>query len=85
MSTNVFVFTVFMGLGTILLLAGLRYLGVSKRAAAQVAEEGAYRDLAARATQAQAETAAALAALRAGLAEANARLAAVETMLKEVG
>ena len=85
MATNVYLMTLFMVLGTVVLLAGLRYLGLKRQATSRVESEEAYRALAAKAAAAQSETTAALASVQSALSGINTRLAAVETMLKDVG
>jgi hypothetical protein len=55
-----------------------------QQAKARLANDDAYRDLAARAATAQSENAIALNAVNASLAELKTRIAALEKVLKEV-
>ena len=54
------------------------------QARARLAQDGAYQELARSMAAAQAETAASLAALNACVAQIEARLGSLETILKEV-
>lgn len=73
-----------MVLGTVLLVFGMKYLSAWRLAQARIKEEDAYRDLAGRAASAQTENTALLSAIRAELAEVKSRLGAVEHILKAV-
>ncbi|TFW16619.1 hypothetical protein [Duganella callida] len=77
MSEHIYLLTLGLPLGTVLLIFVLRYLAVIKRARLQEDNQESYRLLAERATAAQAETAAALADLK-------TRIIAIEKVLKEV-
>jgi hypothetical protein len=84
MSETLYLLTVCLPLATVLLIFGMRYLSAFQQARVRLANDDAYRLVAERAVATQAETAAALAALNAALAEAGARLGAIETILKAV-
>ena len=85
MSTGVYIATLSLFFGTILLVFAMRYASAAFAARARLANEGAYRTLAEEAVSGQARTQATLAAIQADLAQLTARLGAVETILKQVG
>jgi Tfp pilus assembly protein PilO len=76
--------TICLPLVTVLLVFGMKYFAAVQQAKAKLAQDEAYRQLAAPAAQSQAETAAQLAALSATLARLDARTASVEHILKQV-
>lgn len=84
MSAPVYFATIGLILGTILAVFAMRYHSVTQRAKARLAEEQTHRELAAKATAVQADTAAAVTAVQATLADIAARLGAIEKVLKEV-
>ncbi|MDQ1833265.1 hypothetical protein [Massilia scottii] len=84
MSEHVFLITIGLPLATVLLIFGMKYVAAIAQAKARLASEEAYRQLAAQAAAAQTETAAALAAVNAHLAELKTRVAAIEKMLRDV-
>ncbi|MDQ1813047.1 hypothetical protein RBA41_06985 [Massilia sp. CCM 9210] len=84
MSEHVFLITIGLPLATVLLIFGMKYFAAIQQAKARLASDEAYRQLAAQAAAAQTETAAALAAVNAHLAELKTRVAAVEKMLRDV-
>lgn len=84
MSESIYLATLILPLSTILLVFGLRYWSAVQQARARLANDNAYRDLAARAATAQSENAIALNAVNAALADLKARIAALEKVLKEV-
>ncbi len=84
MSESLYLLTICLPLGTILLIFGMRYLSAVQQAKARLANDEAYRQIAAKAAAAQAETATALSSIDAALADLRSRLAAVEKILKEV-
>ena len=84
MSEPIYLITVFLILGTILTVFGMKYFSFAHRARSQAASEHAYRELASKAVIAQAESATSLAALQATVAEISTRLAAVEKDRKSV-
>lgn len=85
MSEQIYLMTLTIPLGTVLVIFAMKYLSAAYKARSEAASAEAYRDLAARSAAAQAENAAALAAIQATLGDMKGRLAEVETMLKEVG
>jgi HAMP domain-containing protein len=80
-----YVFSLGLFFGTIILVFAMRYLSAVQQARARLANDDAYRQLAAKATAAQAETAAALTSIDTTLADLKSRVAALEQILKEVG
>ena len=84
MSEYVYFITLILPLATILIVFGLRYYAQIQQARARLANDDAYRQTAEKAAAAQAQTASALAAIQASLADAASRLAAIETVLKAV-
>jgi hypothetical protein len=84
MHEHVYLLTIGLPLLTILLVFGMRYYAAVQQAKARLANDDAYRAIAEKAASAQADTANALAAMNATLADLKSRLAAVEKILKEV-
>lgn len=84
MSETIYLLTLFALPVTALLIFGMKYYSATQQAKARSAQDDAFRQLAARATATQAETAAALSAISTTLADVTARLAAVEKILKQV-
>jgi Tfp pilus assembly protein PilO len=84
MSENLYLLTICLPLGTILLVFGMRYFSAFQQAKARLANDEAYRKIAEQTAAAQAETAAALSSIHATLADLRTRLAAIEKVLKEV-
>lgn len=78
MSEDLFLTTLLMIIGTIVLIFVLKYASAAYQAHARLKSDNAYKDLAKKAATAEAAAAA-------DLAEIKTRLAAVEKMLKEVG
>jgi signal transduction histidine kinase len=78
MTDSTFFITILLILGTILIIFAMRYFSSMQQARSRIASDNAYRDVAEKAVTAQSEISAALADIR-------ARLASVETILKEVG
>jgi hypothetical protein len=85
MSEQIYLMTLTIPLGTVLVIFAMKYLSAACKARSEAASADAYRELAARSAAAQAENAAALAAIRSTLGDMQGRLVEVETMLKEVG
>lgn len=71
MSEHVYLLTISLAAGTVLLVFGLRYLTAAQAAKARAAEAGT-------------DTAATLASINATLVDLNRRVAAVEKILKDV-
>lgn len=85
MSQFVFFTTITLFFGTVLTIFGMKYVSATYQARSRALAEGAYRDLAEKASAAQAQTASALAKLQGDLTDVSARLISVEKILKEVG
>jgi hypothetical protein len=84
MSEQVYFISMAALFGTPLLIFGMKYWSATQEAKAQVAEDGAYRKLAADAVTAQSGNAATLAAIQSELSEIKTRMASVEKILKAV-
>lgn len=84
MSETLYLLTICLPLVTILLIFGMRYFARVQQAKAHLAQDEAYRHIAAKAVTAQAGTATALASIDATLADLKSRLTQVENILKEV-
>ncbi|HUJ25868.1 MAG TPA: hypothetical protein VLW85_07615 [Myxococcales bacterium] len=84
MSESLYVFTICLFLGTIVLVFGMRFLSAFLQSRARLANDEAYRAIAQMSAAAQSETATSLSSIRASLADIDGRLASVERMLKEV-
>jgi Tfp pilus assembly protein PilO len=85
MSTTVYLLTICLPLATVLLVFGMKYFAMVQQARARTARDEADRRLADELARTQAETVAQLAAMNAALARLDARMGAVEKVLKEVG
>jgi hypothetical protein len=77
MSPEIYLMTLFLPLATVLLVFGMKYYAMVQQAKARTARDDADRRLAD-------ETLAQLAAINAALARLDARMGAVEKVLKEV-
>lgn len=84
MSAQIYLLTICLPLGTILLIFFMRYLAAVLQARARFAHDEAYRVLAEKAAASQAASASALASIDANLADLKTRMAGVEKVLKEV-
>jgi Tfp pilus assembly protein PilO len=84
MSTTVYLLTICLPLATVLLVFGMKYFAMVQQAKARTARDEADRRLADELARTQAETVAQLAAMNAALARLDARMGAVEKVLKEV-
>ncbi len=84
MSETIYLLTICLPLATIVFVFGMRYWSAIEQAKARLANDDAYRDLAARAATAQSENVIALNAVNASLADLKTRIAALEKVLKEV-
>ena len=84
MSENLYLLTICLPLATILLVFGMRYFSAVQQAKARLASDTAYRQIAAQAASAQADTALALTSIDATLTDLKARLTGVEKILKAV-
>jgi Tfp pilus assembly protein PilO len=85
MSTTVYLLTICLPLATVLLVFGMKYFAMVQQAKARTARDEADRRLADELARTQAETVAQLTAMNAALARLDARMGAVEKVLKEVG
>lgn len=85
MTNILYLLTLCLPLGTVLLIFGMRYFSRIQQAKARLANDDAYRQIADRAASAEAATATALTAIQAALADAANRLTAIEKVLKDVG
>ncbi len=84
MTTTLYLLTLVLPLATILIVFGARYYALVQQARARLANDDAYRQLAASALAAQSRIATSLAAMEANLSDVRTRMAAVETILKAV-
>jgi len=85
MYENTFLAAFFFPAVAAVLIFFMKYVSAVLQARVRLAQDEAYRAVAAKAASAQAETAAALASFGAVLAEIQSQLAAVSKILKEVG
>ncbi len=84
MSENVFFAAFFFPAAAAVLVFFMKYVSAVLQARVRLAQDEAYRAIAAQAVAAQAETAAALAAMGGTLTQMQSRLIALEKILKEV-
>ncbi|WP_296001299.1 hypothetical protein [Rugamonas sp.] len=84
MSENVFFAAFFFPAAAAVLVFFMKYVSAVLQARVRLAQDEAYREIAARAASAQADTVAAIAALATTLAEIQSRIAGLEKILKEV-
>jgi hypothetical protein len=84
MSTTLYVLTLCLFLGTILVVFGMKYAASAMQARARLREEAAYRDLAERSAAAQSAAAASLASITGELERLAGAVAGVERILKQV-
>jgi Tfp pilus assembly protein PilO len=84
MSKDVYLLTLILPLLTVLLVVAIRHVSAVLQARARLAQDDAYRQLAAQAAQSQAEMAAQLAAMSATLSRLESRTASVEQILRQV-
>jgi Tfp pilus assembly protein PilO len=84
MSESVYFVSISLPFITLLFIFGMKYFSAIQQAKARLANDEAYRKLAAQAASTQAEVAASLASINAALVDVKARLTAVEKVLKEV-
>ncbi|MEG3144969.1 hypothetical protein U1839_09905 [Sphingomonas sp. RT2P30] len=85
MSEHVYFLSIFVPLGAILAIFGMKYYAVIAQARARLASDEAYRTLAEQCASGQSATAAKLAAIEAATSQIGQRLATVEAILKDVG
>jgi hypothetical protein len=84
MAADIYVLTLSLFLGTILIIFGMKYFSAAFAARARLANDDAYRALAEKAVAASLDNQASLATIQAELAKVSASLAAVEKVLKQV-
>ena len=84
MTITLYILTLVLPLGTILIVFGVRYYAITQQAKARLANDDAYRQLAESSSAAQSRISTSLAAVEADLSDVRARMAAVETILKAV-
>jgi len=84
MSTSVYVLTLAVFFGTILLVFGMKYFSAAFAARARIANDAAYHALVERVAVAQSEQQTALSAIQAELSKVSASLSGVEKILKQV-
>ena len=84
MSEHIYLLTICIFFGTILLVFGMRYLSAAQQAKARLANEGAYKRIAEEAVTAQTQNGTALASIQTTLADVRTRLTSIEKILKEV-
>ncbi|SFI30108.1 hypothetical protein SAMN04515618_116112 [Collimonas sp. OK307] len=84
MSENVFFAAFFFPAAAVVIVFFMKYVSAVLQARVRLGQDEAYRELAAKAASAQAETVAALASSSRALADIQARLGALEKILKEV-
>ncbi len=84
MSQSLYILTICLFLGTILLVFGMRFLSAFLQARARLANDDAYRLIAEKAVAIQSENATSLSSIQSSLADIKGRLASVEKILKEV-
>ena len=85
MSTPLYLLSICLPLGAVVLVFGMRYVSVIVQAKSRLANDDAYRRIAETAAGAEAATATALTAIQAAMADAATRLTAIEKILKDVG
>jgi hypothetical protein len=84
MTITLYLLTLMLPLGTILIVFGLRYYAQIQQAKARLANDDAYRALAQSASTAQSQIATSLAAVEANVSDVRTRMAAMEAILKAV-
>jgi hypothetical protein len=84
MSESLFLLSICLVLGTILLVFGMRAFSAIQQAKVRNASDAAYRQIAEKAVAAASENMTALASIQTALADVRTRLTAIEKVLKEV-
>lgn len=84
MSETIYLATICLPLGTILLIFALRSWSATQQAKVRFAHDEAYRQIAEKAAAAESHNAMALAAIQAALGDVGVRLMAIEKILKAV-
>ncbi|WP_394778047.1 hypothetical protein [Undibacterium sp.] len=84
MSENIFFAAFFFPAAALVIVFFMKYVSAVLQARVRLGQDEAYREIAAKAAAAQAETAAAVASLGLTLADIQSRLSGLEKILKEV-
>lgn len=84
MSERIYLITIALPFGTVLIVFAMKYLAAARQAHARILSADAYRSFAESAAASQAQTTALLASMQAELVRIGSRLGAVETMLRQV-
>jgi predicted negative regulator of RcsB-dependent stress response len=84
MSQSLFLLSICLVLGTILLVFGMRAFSAIQQAKVRNASDAAYRQIAEKAVASASENTTALASIQTALADVRTRLTAIEKVLKEV-
>jgi predicted negative regulator of RcsB-dependent stress response len=84
MSESLYLLSIGLVLGTILLIFGMRYFSAAQQAKIRIASDAAYRQITEKAVAAASENTTALSSIQAALADVRTRLTAIEKVLKEV-
>ena len=84
MSEHLYLLSIGLFFGTILLVFGIRAFSAIQQAKVRNASEAAYRQIAEEAVTAASENTTVLASIQAALADVRTRLTAIEKVLKEV-
>jgi hypothetical protein len=84
MSDNLYLFSLLLLFGTIVLAFGMKYLAAVRQARSRILVEDAYRDLAEKAVEAHSRSGSSLIAIEAEVTQIKTRLAAIEGVLKAV-
>ncbi len=84
MSEHIYLLSLGLLFGTILLIFGMKYFSALRQARVRAMNEDVYRVLAEKAVTAQSENAASLSSIQTELTQINTRLTAVEKILKAV-
>ena len=84
MSETLYLLSLLLFFGTIVLAFGMKYLAAIRQARARVLVEDAYRELAEKAIEAQSKSAASLTAIEAEIAQIKTRLATIDQVLRAV-
>jgi uncharacterized membrane protein len=85
MSESLYLLTILLVLGTVLLVFGMRYVSAAIQAKARIAHDALYRDIAAQAAFAQSEMTTLMSSMELSLTDVRTRVTSVEKMLKDVG
>jgi hypothetical protein len=84
MSEHLYLLTICLPLGAIVVVFAMRYISAVQQARARLADDEAYRQIAGRAVAAETANAAALSAIQTSLADVATRLAEIEKVLKTI-